>query len=686
MTPRDATPSSSYLPDEGNHDELQRTPASPDSTEDAREGLDSTAYNAAVECYRRGFIPIPIPARTKYPKLPKWQATKYINEDELRDLFATLPADSNLGVITGNGLADVDLDAPLARDIANYFLPSTAAISGRKSNPRSHYWYEFADSWEGYIQLTGPTGESLVELRANSKHQTVLPPSTHPEGELYEWYEGIWGGPDGPPPAESSEVRAAVAAIALVTVLVPVWPGEGARHQAFLALVGGLLRHNHENEQLRALTTRIVEVLAERTGDVAQARVSETIRSTVEKLSRGEPTTGWTTLFTLLSTDTLANLQASIRKAITVLREACGLSSGTQERSQLSPPDNSDQITAGLVDGGSFIFDIPDTIPALWGDGQEVLWAQGESLMIVGPTGVGKTTLTGQIVHHLIFGGELLGLPLPAIEGVVLYLAMDRPAQISRSLRRHFDTSQREVISERLKVWKGPPLADLAQDPHMLNKMCGEAGASVVIVDSLKDAALSLSDDPVGAGYNRARQLALANGVEVLELHHQVKRGNQGAAPKTLADVYGSAWIVNGAGSVALLYGAAGDNLVEFSHLKQPAEPVGPLKVLHDHARGVSKVHNTADALQMAQAAGEEGITVKEFAQALFDTVTPSRNEIEKARRKLRSLARKGLLLEGGRPVMGGGKPTSVFLVDQSHSQSHPTCDENDHGPENQSR
>lgn len=348
--------------------------------------------------------------------------------------------------------------------------------------------------------------------------------------------------------------------------------------------------------------------------------------------------------------------------------------------------DNPQRIPAPYVDGGSFIFDIPDRIPAIWGTGQDVLWAEGEALMIVGSSGVGKTTLTGQVVRGLLFGGDLLGLPVKQLDGPVLYLAMDRPKQIARSLARHFTRSERDHVAQNLIIWPGPPQMDLAKYPGMLTDMCKKVNASAVVVDSLKDAAIGLSEDAVGAGYNSARQQALAAGIEVLELHHQVKRGPNGEAPTSLADVYGSAWLTGGAGSVALLSGVAGDTIVGFSHLKQPAETVGPFKVLHDHPRGISSVHNTADPLHMAEAAGPEGITVTDFARALYDSEKPSKNEIEKARRRLDSLVKKSLLDKGERPVEGGGKPTSVYLQKQSRKQSRTIFDENNHDDGNQSR
>lgn len=254
-----------------------------------------------------------------------------------------------------------------------------------------------------------------------------------------------------------------------------------------------------------------------------------------------------------------------------------------------------------LTGGGGFVFDIPADLPSVWGDGTRSLWARGEALMLVGPSGVGKSTLAGQLVRAMVLGGgTVLGLPVRGM-GKVLYLAMDRPAQLRRSLHRQFTEDERATLEQKLVVWAGPPPADLASDPGLLLEMCRAAGADVVVVDSLKDAALGLSEDTVGAAYNSARQAALAGGVEVLELHHQVKRGANGGAPTTLADVYGSGWITAGAGSVVLLHGEAGAASVELRHLKQPAEPVGPLTIEHDPVAGVSRVGEVVPRAALAE-------------------------------------------------------------------------------------
>lgn len=232
-----------------------------------------------------------------------------------------------------------------------------------------------------------------------------------------------------------------------------------------------------------------------------------------------------------------------------------------------------------FVDGGSFIHSITDVTPAVWGAGEEVLWAEGEGLIVAGPQGVGKSTLAGNLVAAMITGGDVLGYPVKCVDRI-LYLAMDRPKQIARALRRQLGEVPEDELAQRLIVWQGPPPEDLAAHPERLLAMAEKAKADVVIVDSLKDAALGLSSDEVGAGWNRARQTVLAAGVDVLELHHDRKTSDV-TAP-AIEKLYGSVWITSGAGSVIHLGGEPGDPIVRLSHLKQPSAEVGPFQFNHD--------------------------------------------------------------------------------------------------------
>ncbi len=312
-----------------------------------------------------------------------------------------------------------------------------------------------------------------------------------------------------------------------------------------------------------------------------------------------------------------------------------------------------------LVDGAAFILDIPPGIPAIWGSGDEVLWAEGESLLICGPPGVGKTTLAGLVLTALLgLRTDVLGLPVKPCTKV-LYLAMDRPQQIARALARQVHAEHRDVLAQRLVVWQGPPPSDLAKRPSRLAELAKAAGADVVILDSLKDAAVGLSEDEVGAGYNRARQLLLREGVELAELHHTVKRGGSGGAPTTLADVYGSTWITSGAGSAIMLSGEAGDPVVNLRHLKQPAAEVGPYSVLHDQTAGTMSIEHAADLVAIARASAPGGLTAKAAAMTITDKTDVSKSEVEKARRKLDRLAGGGLLTyrEGSKGGDGGKTP-----------------------------
>lgn len=312
---------------------------------------------------------------------------------------------------------------------------------------------------------------------------------------------------------------------------------------------------------------------------------------------------------------------------------------------------------ARYVPGGTFIFDQAADEAPIWGDERNVLWAPGEALMVVGPPGVGKTTTVQQLVLARVgLLDGFLGFDVAKTGSRVLYLAMDRPRQIARSMRRMVDEGDRELLEERLVVWPGPPPRDAAKAPEVLKILAEKAGADTIIVDSLKDAAVGLTDPETAGWYNRARQRALAAGIEVVEIAHQKKQGAGGAAPKSLADVHGGMEITAGAGSVFLVWGEPGDPVVEFRHLKQPADMVGPLKLVHDHEAGRTTVFARYDAADVLKGSPSREWTARDVATAITDANKATDAEVERARRRLERLCADGLAVRFETPSTQGRK------------------------------
>ena len=89
-------------------------------------------------------------------------------------------------------------------------------------------------------------------------------------------------------------------------------------------------------------------------------------------------------------------------------------------------------------------------------------------------------------------------------------------------------------------------------------------------------------------------------------------------------------------GSVLMLWGEAGDVIVEAVHLKQPMEKVGPLTLIHDHAHGRTTLDAKPTIEELVVSARRGGLTVAEAARQIFGSEEP--NAIEKARRRLNKL------------------------------------------------
>ncbi|MFG2407239.1 DnaB-like helicase N-terminal domain-containing protein [Streptomyces brevispora] len=319
------------------------------------------------------------------------------------------------------------------------------------------------------------------------------------------------------------------------------------------------------------------------------------------------------------------------------------------------------RLSRFITDGWHFVTETGTDTEPLWGTREQTAWSSGESLMIVGAPGVGKTTLAHQVVlARLGLAHSVLDMPVTPSRRV-LYLALDRYKQIARAMARSVGPEHEQRMRDGLAVWQGPLPAALDKEPDLLADLAAAHQADTIVIDSLKDAVSTLVDDALGVAYNNARQRALRNGVEIMELHHQRKatEGAPRSQKPTLDRVYGSTWITSGAGSVLFVAGEAGDLAVTLHHLKTPTGEIGPLQVVHDHERGTSTLDPALDPVAILRQC-PDGLTVRELAVIQSGQSNPERSATEKARRTLDRLAKAGLAdkAEGTAGGAGGGQQT----------------------------
>jgi putative DNA primase/helicase len=257
----------------------------------------TNSAKAAARYIKRGWAPVPIPARQKGPRISDWQHLRI----GLEDIPRYFNNGQNVGIINGKasgGLVTVDLDRPEAVDLAGRFLDPTLT-SGRASAPDSHWWYVSPGlehrAFEG-IPKSASEG-TILELRSTD-HQTVVEPSVHPSGERYRWSRG------GLEPVEIDAENLTnagqyLATAALIACHLPESKerkGGGGRYHYALALSGYLLRHGVTAEEAERLLRAAWDARGwhgmERHRKSSYAGIERAARDTAEKLRRGDPATG----------------------------------------------------------------------------------------------------------------------------------------------------------------------------------------------------------------------------------------------------------------------------------------------------------------------------------------------------------------------------------------------------------
>jgi hypothetical protein len=293
------------------------------------------SLKAARDYLALGWMPVPVPPRSKRPVLPGWQKLR-LAETELPQHFAD---GSNIGLLLGKtsqGLVDIDLDAPQALAAADYFLPETGRIHGRSGKPRSHRWY-LVDPIIEPKKYQDIDGTCLVELRSTGQ-QTIVPPSIHPSGEPLTWVaEGV------PARIDNKMLPRSVAKLAACALLARHWPAPGSRQDAALAVAGMLARAGWGSDEAR----QFIETAARVAGDEESPKRAQAVEDTLKRLASARTATGIPTLSELIG-------QKPTEKLIEWLELHPSLPGRDNTRLRKEYPPVGTEILLALVAGAEF--------------------------------------------------------------------------------------------------------------------------------------------------------------------------------------------------------------------------------------------------------------------------------------------------------------------------------------------
>jgi hypothetical protein len=135
---------------------------------------------AAEKLIAAGLQVVPLAAGAKACKDSDWMELVFQPDD--------FDPDDNIGIRSVEGIVDADLDCAEAVAVAPKFFPPTGLVYGREGKRGAHRVYRCVGI-EKTIALkdsvSPDSSGTMAELRVN--HQSMAPPSVHPDGKLLEW-------------------------------------------------------------------------------------------------------------------------------------------------------------------------------------------------------------------------------------------------------------------------------------------------------------------------------------------------------------------------------------------------------------------------------------------------------------------------------------------------------------------
>ena len=255
--------------------------------------MTDTLTNALLEAYRRrGWTLIQLDG--KRPRQAGWQSDATQEPQPPRD---------NVGVVTGSrsgGLVDLDLDTEQSASIANALAPASWLRFGRGGRV-THVVVTVDDLSPDLTRIALNDGSvSDVEVRA-SRHQTMIPPSVHPDGQSVEWTSQSHAHVTSDEPLPHASTSRVIAFAETVHQLSRVArrAAPGTRHDMALALAGWLYHAGISDSAARSFFAACISA----SGDEEHTDRMIAFDTTWARAAAGEPVSGIASLRRLLGDD-----------------------------------------------------------------------------------------------------------------------------------------------------------------------------------------------------------------------------------------------------------------------------------------------------------------------------------------------------------------------------------------------
>ena len=246
---------------------------------------------------KKGWTLVRLHPRDKLPVTSRWQ--------QEGDRPAAFHPEENIGVLLGGAsgnLIDLDLDSAEAQIIADRLAPDSWWRFGHSNKVghlllRAHHVPDDLTR-KPYLDNRVP----LVDVRG-ARHQTMLPPSTHPNGQPVQWRHapGLWLDkmPTGVvPQVHFDQLMQFVENVVQLTRIARRWT-PGSRHDAALALAGWLAHSGVSHDFANGAFQAVLNAAAD---DELPDRLTA-FDTTWARAEAGENVQGIATLKQLLSPD-----------------------------------------------------------------------------------------------------------------------------------------------------------------------------------------------------------------------------------------------------------------------------------------------------------------------------------------------------------------------------------------------